>query len=180
MSKERLQHMVMPTLPGTCFVMVQSNFSLPFLQCCFHGPPHPGDARQFLPRAVCRRIAQGKLGFGLRVKRTTEDCPTAWPGQLGLHRCDAHKSQLDHQRTFAAFFDLSAMPGRPWQLGEERTQLQWPRRCEFYTRIQARSSGSARSGRFHGWRPQPNARVGRYFGQIPLVQCVDFMQKRTL
>lgn len=110
MGKERLQHVMMPTLLGARSEMIQSDLSFRFFQRRLYGPAHPGEAGQFLLGTIGRCVAQVKLAFWLRAERATEDRPAAWTGQLLAYRSHSQKGQLDDQRTFAAFLDLSSLP----------------------------------------------------------------------
>ena len=71
--------MMVPTLPGTHFKMIQSDFTFSFFQCGLNGPSHSGDVRQVGLGIIGRCIAQIIFCFGLRAKRATEDLSSDMP-----------------------------------------------------------------------------------------------------
>src|SRR5215211_7931926 len=77
MRQKGMQQVMMPTLPGTRFEMIQSDFTFCFFQCSLNRPSHSGEVRQFGLWIISWCVAQIIFGLRLRAKRTTQDRPTA-------------------------------------------------------------------------------------------------------
>ena len=157
MGENGLQHMVMPALPSARFKIIQSGFSLAFFKSCLHMPSHTDNTGQFQLGTFLGRVTQVKLGFRLQTKRATEDRPATRPRQPFADLRHADKSQLNHDGTFAAFLDLSSMPGSSGQLSHQSSHFKRSRGAQLYAWINARTPRWARSGRFDRRGTQPDA-----------------------
>src|SRR3972149_684530 len=177
MRQKGLQHVMVPTLPGTCFIMIQSYLSFGFFESSLYRPPHPGDAGQFGWRTIRGCVTQIKLGFRLCAQRTAKERPATRAGQLVTHGRHAYKGQLDPQRAFAAFLDDASVPRSRRQLIYQCTQFHRSGCAGLYTWMKTRSSHWTAARRLDRRTTQPDACVGRHLGQIPLAQGCDSIQK---
>jgi hypothetical protein len=83
---------MMPSQPGTNFVLIHSNFAFGFFERSFNRPSQTTDPHQFLDGAVGGGIAQIEFHFGLRSQTAATDQPltNSWQAVLnGGHRCQA-------------------------------------------------------------------------------------------
>ena len=115
MSHKSLEHMMMPSQPGTSFIVIHSDFAFGFFECGFDRPAQTTDPHQFLDGAMGRRIAQIEFHFGLRSQTAATDEPLTNSWQAVLDGGHTQDSKLCDQRTLAAFMDPMTMPSRFWQ-----------------------------------------------------------------
>ena len=123
MRHERLHHVMMPTEPAPCFVMVHPDFTLPFFEGGLDRPTPTGHLRQVTSFAIERRIAHMKLQLDRSAETATQYRPDARTGQTVAHSRDSQASELRPQRAFATFFDQVAFPGRARQAGCDCAQF---------------------------------------------------------
>lgn len=66
---------MMPTQPGTHFIVIRAQTIFAFLNGYLHWPAQAGHTNQFRDRRFRRRIAEIDLELRIVAQRTTEDDP---------------------------------------------------------------------------------------------------------
>src|SRR5512137_262414 len=115
MCHKALAHVMMPTPPRTCFVVIQSHLALALGQQGFNWPAHTAQAGQVTLDTSERRITQVEFEFGLRSQAATEHRPYSRTRQAVADRGHAQKSKLSYLWPFASFFERVACPSRRGQ-----------------------------------------------------------------
>jgi hypothetical protein len=177
MSHKTLKHLMMPSPPGSSFVVVHSSFAFVFLKRGFNGPSQSADADQFLARAMRGSIAQIEFLFRLRSKAATADKPLAKAGQASTDGGNAQYRKLCNQRTLATLVDQMTMPGGSRQIPGQHPQLFGRGRTPADAAMQAGWAHTAGTRFFYPRSAQPDPRVPRYLGHVPFAQGRDGIRK---
>jgi hypothetical protein len=169
MGQTRLRDMMMPTGPGSRFIMVQANFAFGLFQHSLYRPAPTAQARQVDRRTGDGRVAQVVFHFRSQSEAAADNQPDSWSWQAVAHQRDPLKCKGGDHRSPAAFLDGVAVPAS----GRQITQP-IPHR---HAQLRPRLSQRPRPRSTQGWGSQPDARRGRHFGEVPLAQRRHPIQK---
>jgi hypothetical protein len=166
----RLRHMMMPAGPGARFIVIQSDFTFGFFQHRLHRPAPTAQAHQVQWRTGGRRVAQVVFDFRLQPQAASNDQPDPRPRQAIPHDRDPLECKRRDHRPATAFLNGVASPAACRQVTQPIPHRRWPRRVWRDARLRSRLPQRAWPLPTQPRGPQPDARRGRRFGEVPLAQ----------
>src|SRR3990172_2644841 len=177
MSQRDQQHMMMPTQPTACFVVVKTDFAFGFFEDGFNRPAHAADAHELAERRIGGRIAEVVFDHRRVIQIAAEDQPELAGGQIAARLGHAQEGKFASNRTFTAFFDDSLTPVFCGDVSHQLLHCNGTLARVAQTQAGWMAAATLPLGNMHLRLGAPDRSGALDLGEIPLVQIFNSISK---